>query len=496
MAVTLGLLAGGAGALALGQDVSGDLFNYHFYNGYALVAGRIDRDLAPAGHVSYFNPLVDALQYLGMRHLAPVPFSALLGAFQALNAVLAWGVARHLLGGRAPWLAGLAGLLAATGQNAISLLGTTYGDNTASVPALAALLATVGAERPGGARVAVAGALGGAAVGLKLTMAAPHVGLGALVLWLAWRQRRPALLAFFALGTLGGWTATNGWWALELWRRFGNPFFPFLNGVFGSAYLSPLPMWSPLEPWQWLRPAVDAAVGTDFGLESIPRDPRFLVSVLALAVWLVACGWSGQRGRVRAMPGRGLPLYWLVAYLSWAAVFHNYRYATVLEFLAPVLALVLLCDIWPRRTAVVSLALAGALAVATSPSPWWRARSWGAFWFHATLPAIARGPGQLVLLPEMKTSFAAPFFPADAAFVGLPQPEYRGPAMTAAIQARIDAHGGPLRVLARSPADHAAALAAFGLAIAGPGEWVRFGHGHRLLICPLERRPPGGECGE
>jgi hypothetical protein len=92
----------------------------------------------------------------------------------------------------------------------------------------------------------------------------------------------------------------------------------------------------------------------------------------------------------------------------------------------------------------------------------------------------------------MKTSFAAPFFPADAAFVGLPQPEYRGLAMTAAIQARIDAHAGPFRVLARSPGDHAAALAAFGLAIAGPGEWVRFGHGQRLLICPLERRQRAG----
>ncbi|MGC8698542.1 MAG: hypothetical protein ACP5Q0_08685, partial [Halothiobacillus sp.] len=39
-----------------GQPSGWDFFNYHVYNGYAFVHGRLDLDLAPAGFQSYFNP--------------------------------------------------------------------------------------------------------------------------------------------------------------------------------------------------------------------------------------------------------------------------------------------------------------------------------------------------------------------------------------------------------------------------------------------------------
>jgi hypothetical protein len=42
------LLAGAASVLLLRQDVNWDLQNYHFYNGWAFVHGRLGWDLAPA----------------------------------------------------------------------------------------------------------------------------------------------------------------------------------------------------------------------------------------------------------------------------------------------------------------------------------------------------------------------------------------------------------------------------------------------------------------
>src|SRR5947207_11340217 len=51
------LLAGAASVLLLRQDVNWDLQNYHFYNAWAFVHGRLGWDLAPAQLQSFHNPL-------------------------------------------------------------------------------------------------------------------------------------------------------------------------------------------------------------------------------------------------------------------------------------------------------------------------------------------------------------------------------------------------------------------------------------------------------
>jgi hypothetical protein len=53
------LLAGAASVLLLRQDSNGDLQNYHFYNGWAFVHGRLGWDLAPAQLQTFHNPLLD-----------------------------------------------------------------------------------------------------------------------------------------------------------------------------------------------------------------------------------------------------------------------------------------------------------------------------------------------------------------------------------------------------------------------------------------------------
>ena len=40
-----------------------DFMNYHYYNGYALTAGRLGYDIAPASLNTYFNPPLDALTF-------------------------------------------------------------------------------------------------------------------------------------------------------------------------------------------------------------------------------------------------------------------------------------------------------------------------------------------------------------------------------------------------------------------------------------------------
>src|SRR3954447_18756256 len=49
-------------SVELGQDANWDLKNYHLYNAYGLLHGRLKVDLAAAAMQSFFNPLLD-LQY-------------------------------------------------------------------------------------------------------------------------------------------------------------------------------------------------------------------------------------------------------------------------------------------------------------------------------------------------------------------------------------------------------------------------------------------------
>ena len=408
---TVALLASAAGSVALGPDANFDLLNYHFYDGFALLEGRLDRDLAPAGPATYFNPLLDALHYVAIRRLSPKAFAALFGAIQGTNVLLVWAVARALLGPRGLWLAPLAALLGATGQNAVSLLGTTFGDNTVSIPALAAVLAVVGVERPGRARLAVAGALGGAAIGVKLTMAAPHVGLTVLATWLAWKRRRPALLGAFILGSVAGWGLTNGWWAVEMWRRLGNPLFPFLNDIFQSPFAPPTPLrdlrWRSGGFPLWLRPAVDAALGINEGLQEVwLRDPRLLLVFLAVLAWLASQLARVRAGRAPAGTGRGLILYWIAGYGAWRP-----RSTTT--------ATRACWSPWHRRWRSSSSPRCGPTGWRSRLRPWrWRscslptrrrrAREWSPFWFNPRLPGIGLRENQLIAA-DFRTSFVAPF---------------------------------------------------------------------------------------
>ena len=136
--VALLIVGSGVGSLLLGQDANTDLHRYRFYIGYAFVHGRLDTDLVPAALGTFLNPTLDSFHYLGIAHLPPRLFGFLLGALQGLNPALVFLLARRLLnrGPGSGTLAVLVGVLAATGPTAHSLLGTTMGDTTASIPLL------------------------------------------------------------------------------------------------------------------------------------------------------------------------------------------------------------------------------------------------------------------------------------------------------------------------------------------------------------------------
>src|SRR5262245_22472885 len=84
-------------AVLLGKEMNWDLLNYNFYNGYALLYGRLDLDVQPRQVQTYLNPLVDVPLYLAIVSLPPILVGAAYGFVQGLNGVAVWLIGRELL---------------------------------------------------------------------------------------------------------------------------------------------------------------------------------------------------------------------------------------------------------------------------------------------------------------------------------------------------------------------------------------------------------------
>ena len=51
-----------------------DFYNYHYYIGHAFLNNRIETDFLPANYRSYFNPYMDVITFLLMKHLNNHPY--------------------------------------------------------------------------------------------------------------------------------------------------------------------------------------------------------------------------------------------------------------------------------------------------------------------------------------------------------------------------------------------------------------------------------------
>ena len=94
LVAALGVVFTAAWAVALGKGVSWDQKNYHYYNVYAWLSGRMDFHIAPAGLHSWINPLAYVPHFWLVNHVPPVIAGAMLGAVAGLNFVLIYKIGR------------------------------------------------------------------------------------------------------------------------------------------------------------------------------------------------------------------------------------------------------------------------------------------------------------------------------------------------------------------------------------------------------------------
>lgn len=468
-------------ALWLGQDANWDLRNYHFYNAYAFLNGRLDFDIAPAQTPTYYNPLLHVPFYYLVTYLPPRAVGFVLGALQGLNLPFLYGIARPLVRVPKPCHAALIALLIALlgslGAANISEVGTVFGDNIISLLVLGALWLIVAkhvelGERMGRA-VAIAcaaGLLAGLAVGLKQPAAVYGLGLGLAILGLSlpWPRRLMLLLAF-GLGATVGFVPTGGYWLYVLWTHYGNPLFPYFNSVFHSPMAS-LADYRDMrflpEGWrEWLFFPLVFALDPAQTAEGGFRDLRIpLLYCLLLVLLLHTALTSGKTRRADAAAHlslidigaqRALLVFGLVSYLAWLKMFAIYRYLVTIEMLAPLGIWLILAYLFrDRHKTILTAGACGVLMLVFFMPLHWGRVPWSDDYFGVVPPPVPDPSHTMILMAGHEpSSYLIPFFPPQIRFLRI-QSYFTGPSATPngtdlLMQRLVSAHHGPLYILYR-----------------------------------------------
>ena len=488
------IVIGGMLSVARGQDANWDLANYHLYNAFALLNGRVGLDLLPASLQSGFNPVLDLPFYwLAMGPLAGLPrvLAFLQGAWFGLLMAATWRLARLVLPRAEPLLSWLAVAIAGTAGATWANIGTSSND----IPVAALLLwglaiAFAAREGEGGGisprHLIAVGALLGAASGLKLTVLVFVPGSMAAFAIVApdWRSRARAL-GWIALGCVLAMLLAAGPWAWLIWRRYGNPIFPLMNSLFRSAWYPPASMrdvnFLPHSAWQevfypfwWLRWNLSVS-------EYAFRDARlaltfFAVPVLGLGL-LFGRTWDSRAGERRRLAG--LLAFVVIGFALWEAMFSIFRYLQALEAVAAILIVAAVRvgvtafpadrngGRWRAPGAVLASCGVLALLLAHTQPPHYRHVAFADRQFRFAAPVLPAN--SLVLVGEPPVAIAAPFLAGPAVrFVGVGWATLgaRGYRLFDETRAAIAAHPANLFILTRDLGPRVAqAEAAFGFDI-------------------------------
>jgi hypothetical protein len=429
--------AAGLASVASRLDANWDLRNYHFYNAYAFVNGRLGWDIAPAQLQTYHNPLLDLpFYYLVQEILSPRVIAFLMASTTGVAAFCLLRILAALfprgMDDRPLWitLAFIAGMTGAMGR---SVLGSTMNEWPPAMLMMLSLAIVVASTAARGApratEVALASLLAGFAVGLKLTYGVFGAGfaLSLAAFGTPWeRLRRAALGGVFLLA---GFLATYGYWGATLYREFGNPFFPYFNDIFRSPWAEPIalidPNYGPRNTLQTIFFPIYFAQEFRLVGEVSFRDWRLaallVLALLALGRWL----WRRRLAGVHtprdfaatAHAWQLLAAFTLVSYLAWLKLFGIYRYLVPVEVLSAPLIVGCVLYLVPGRNArrAVVVILVALLVGSTRTGSWGRLDFRGAY-FDVAVPDLA--PRSLVIMGYAEPmAYMIPFARPDARFV-------------------------------------------------------------------------------
>jgi hypothetical protein len=353
--------------LALGKDVHWDAINYHLYLGFSALHDRFAQDFFAAGPPAYLNPYAYVPLYLAVAAgWSAWAIAAALAAWHSLTLWLTYEIAL-VAGAPRPArvhiaFALLAVAFAATNPVLLQVLGSTTADLTTAVFVLGGWWCVAVAVRDGRASLAcLAGVLVGAAAAMKLSNAVfAMAAVPALLFVEGTPQRRVLVQLGFGLACGIAFLAAAMPWGAQLWREFGNPFFPFLNEVFRSPDFTT----EALRYERFMPSGIIAFLARPLEMISAashvhtePRAPDLRYAVLLIALVVAALIQrrrasaesvsSREEGATRRV-GQALLVGLVVSWVLWLLISGNSRYFIPMGCIAAVLLATTLQGLYVR----------------------------------------------------------------------------------------------------------------------------------------------------
>lgn len=322
-----------------------DFLNYHFYNPWAFLNGRLNYDVVPASVNTFFNPLPDLPLYFLIRNFNHFPafiygvqglwFGVLLFVFIKLSRLLFY---RDTKTDYAKTI--LAAALASTGQATFFQIGASTNEIPVAAFAMTSFYFLIkwilNGDLQNWKKFLFLGIFFGIGLGLKPTIISYCIASGIGLILMHRHLKRPALfVSAYFFGGIFGYLISNGYFMFRYWELYQNPFFPFLNGVFRSEWFDafnytddrfrPTAANFLYYPLLWFRrPAmISETLGYDY------RFPIFYVLLLFSVLKAKALKTAELRWKA----------YWIFALLcffAWYFLFCILRYAVILEMLAAI----------------------------------------------------------------------------------------------------------------------------------------------------------------
>ncbi len=508
-------------AIAYGKEAGWDFQNYHWYDPYALLNGRLGFDIAVAHHATYYNPYLDVPLYWLATHFPAWTGGAWLGLEAGVVAALLGGIAYRLLQFEdkrsrlaVAVLLALAGL---TGGGALGAIGKTSNDVAAGLGAIAGVFVLVARfDRVMRAKptdlvwaIGLAGFLAGASPGLKLTAVPYAVGMTLAVLALPGSLRQRILRASaFGVGVLVGIAVFGGPWYWAMWRYSGNPVFPYFNEIFRSP-LAPIGSFRDenFVPNSWFARLFFPFLFSQNSLvvaEWQFCDVHLLIAYIVVPIAAVASFFKHPPGR-RLVDSRMARLLMVTAagtYLPWMMMFGIYRYIIPLEILSPLVIVAAVARLPLKagsRLIVMIVLLGGAQIVA------WKGDeprfSWKGPYVALSTPVLPDPAHTIILMTGgAPTAYVIPSFPPEIPFLRISGwmigPNDTTSLLGAEMHRRAAEHQGPLYGLfwPREVLSALEAFADYGLRIDGPrceklesNIQEPLDLHQPLLFCPLKR---------
>lgn len=440
-----GMFACGLLSICLGKELQWDLAAYHFYNPYAFLHQRDQIDYWPPSAIQMFlSPTIDLLGYFLIKHFTPITTEFFLGALHGINVGLLFCIARNLLANYVKNTVPLTAtcfFVAFLGMYAPTVLpsiGGFFNDNVVSIFVLVFVwmllhyLSNSLQPKP----IILAFLVLGIAMGLKLTAAIYAIGalLALMVIVKKTGDERANFhwLIFAIFGLTLGLVLANGYWMWHLWQQYRNPFFPFYNKIFHSPFF-PAINWQDKrfmpENWQqWLLFPFYFSTWRKATTELYSADYRFVMIYILLIAFGVRFLFGKKTHSVKFI---WFCSFFIFSYLAWEINFSILRYSSVLQMLAPVLIVLLICEL--LNTSIQRIAALASIFIfiflTMHPMGVERVYAEGNDYFNVTIPAeIQTIDNATVLMPYAEftarnrpnpNQYLIPFFPPHWRFGGV-----------------------------------------------------------------------------